>query len=103
MRDNPSHRNYSSSEKKTLAFNYSSSLMRAYLEKKSYLFKTKNTKQTTSKVSTVEEDINSIIRWKVDRHIEERPKLLIWSESTYKQLKKKKKEEVGSKRGRREE
>jgi hypothetical protein len=47
MRNNPSHQNYPGCEKKLLTSNYSSFLMRAYLERKIIHSKQKKHKQTT--------------------------------------------------------
>ena len=52
MRDNPLHRNYPGREKKLLIPNYSSSLIMAYLDRKTAYSKQKNTKkQPTSNSS----------------------------------------------------
>jgi hypothetical protein len=47
------------------------------------------------------EKMNVTTRWKVNRCIAERPKLLIWSKNTYKHLKKKKKKRKEKKKKKR--
>jgi hypothetical protein len=58
--------------------------MRAYLERKNLLFKTKIQTNNQQAVTADIEEMNGINRWKVDGRIIERAKLLIWTENTYK-------------------
>jgi hypothetical protein len=79
VRNNPSHPNYSSS------------FMMVDIKKETSYSKQKTQTNNQQATTAAREEMDGRTRWKVDEHIAKRPKLLIWSENTYKHKEKKKK------------
>jgi hypothetical protein len=69
--------------------------MRTNLHRKNLLFKTKAQTNNQQALTTTMREMNGTKQQKVDGHIVERSKLLIWSENTYKHKGKKKSEGEG--------